>query len=104
MNISSRTTIRVVDFWPPKLEDFAVRYCVSEFEVLSDDDSTSVISNEMSENASQARDQEVKWEWRFCLYLEDASSISQRPEEKSRLKAFVANQDAQFLLKLDATE
>jgi protection-of-telomeres protein 1 len=35
-NVKHRAAVRVIDFWPNKLEDFAVGRRVSEYEVLSD--------------------------------------------------------------------
>lgn len=102
--------MRVVDFFPPKLEDFAVRHRVTEFEDLSDSDdetesdSSTCATDENSEGRSQDKNEETKWEWRFCLLLEDASSISKQPLEKERMKVFVAGADVEFLTKMDAVK
>lgn len=48
---------------------------------------------------------ERKWEWRFGLVLEDASEERvSKGEERARMEVYVAEQDAEFLLKLDAEE
>ena len=98
-NICSRATVRVVDFFPNKLEDFAV--CLgrpSEYDILSD-----IESNSPSEDSDQSisDSEEKRWEWRFALTLEDASPTPPS-EPKARMEVFVAEQDADFLLKLDA--
>ncbi len=48
----------------------------------------------------------TRWEWRFCLLLEDASAKGAAAAEgnTARLQAFVADQDAVMLLKMDAEE
>ncbi|MCJ1431244.1 hypothetical protein MMC27_000595 [Xylographa pallens] len=109
-NTCSRATVRVVDFFPHDLADFAVRHKTSEFDNLSDNDddksnnsdgsgSTSVSSVSDSDPDS-TRKAEVKWEWRFCLLLEDANPSMEKT--KDRIKVFVADDDAIFLLKMDA--
>ena len=99
-----------MDFFPLKLEDFAVRHRVTEFEDLSDNDdeiesdSDTCASDESSESESQDESKKPKWEWRFCLLLEDASSISKQLLEKERIRVFVAGADAEFLTKMDAVK
>lgn len=98
-NINCRSTVRIVDFFPPEIADFAVpRARHSEFDVLSEHE-----ANESSDPQSQdQKDEDRRWEWRFALVLEDAKGS--RSEKKARLRAYVADQDAVFLLKLDAEE
>ncbi|PYH91704.1 telomere-binding alpha subunit central domain protein [Aspergillus ellipticus CBS 707.79] len=88
-NFCYRTTVRVVDFFPPKLEDFAVpRYGNSD----SDD--------ETGTNNSTGF---VRWEWRFCLLVE---SVPPPPagQEKERVRVFVAGPEAEHLLGIDAVD
>lgn len=94
-NLCYRTTVRVVDFFPPKIEDFAVR-CISRSAMRSD----SEISSDDEEGPNSQN--HITWEWRFCLLVEDANLIpGQAPE---RIKLFVSGLDAVYLLKLDAVE
>jgi hypothetical protein len=100
-NLCYRTTVRVVDFFPPRIEDFAVRYISrsgmqSAFESGSDEDL------EMAASQSPNSRFRIKWEWRFCLLVEDAKIISGRPAE--RIKLFISGEDAEHLLRLDATK
>ena len=103
-NINSRATVRVIDFFPPNLVDFAVlRPKASEYAILSDDDCSE------SENDQQSNDiddrsvaEDAQWEWRFGLVLEDA--LSARQQEKATIEVFVTGQDAEGLLKLEAEE
>ncbi|KAL8903995.1 MAG: hypothetical protein Q9207_003575, partial [Kuettlingeria erythrocarpa] len=125
-NLKSRALVRIVDFFPPNIADFAVRKREkSEFDVLSEcsaDSSSSeddqrrrplpddTETEEENDAASQRADDDnnadhtPKWEWRFALVLEDASSskpTSTTPPTE-RLTAYVTEADAVFLLKLDA--
>ncbi|KAI4153452.1 MAG: hypothetical protein L6R39_001569 [Caloplaca ligustica] len=107
-NINSRAVVRVVDFSPPNIADFAFRKKqASEFDVLSDCSEASSSSGasatddgEPSNSQPEADDEHPlsKWQWRFALVLEDASPT----ERNQRLTAYVTDADAVFLLKLDA--
>lgn len=73
VNLKYRAEVRVVDFFPCKLEDFAVRRKISEYDALSDNeddgessDGSSVSSSYRSSGGTYA------WEWCFTLVLEDA--------------------------------
>jgi hypothetical protein len=101
-----KTQARVVDFFPPSLEDFACGRKHTEFDMLSDneddDDSASSSSDdEGTRNASHV------WEWRFALQLEDSAPPGTDTKEagsRSRLWVFVDNLEAQCLTGLDATD
>ena len=92
-NICYRSSVRVVDFFPPKIEDFAVPVN-PEFEDDSDRDYDSDIPEEH---------RRVVWEWRFCLIVE--SHVQPPPGiRRVRVNLFVSRHDAEHLLKLTATE
>lgn len=105
-NVRSRATVRVVDFFPPKLEDFSRKSVSSEYDVLSDSESE-VDSNSDDDDGSGAGSDRgaasVKWEWAFYLLVEDANPVP-RGQTKTRMKVVVAGNDAEFLLRLDAEE
>jgi len=112
-NIKSRTTVRIVDFFPTDLAQFAVRIPKpSEFDALSDHepsdtdtDTSSQPSPRHGNGMTEEDEDERKWEWRFGLVLEDASEEKvPKGEERARMEVYVAEQDAEFLLKLDAEE
>ncbi|KAI4241935.1 MAG: hypothetical protein LQ352_007355, partial [Teloschistes flavicans] len=102
-NIKSRAVVRIIDFHPPNLADFAIRRKKpSEYDVLSEysgssSSSTCSSDHETSlppstgnnnkdddddalENASQPENEYTtdgltnQWEWRFALTIEDAAS------------------------------
>ncbi|KAJ4167774.1 hypothetical protein NW754_011591 [Fusarium falciforme] len=107
VNTNYRSNVRVVNFFPSNLVDFARPKKETEFDILSDDgeESLSGSGSEEEEDADQSTldDFAVKrnWEWRFYLELEDAAV----PEKKSKQRMWVAvdNQAAQCLLNLDAS-
>jgi len=89
--------VRVVDYYPPDLEDFAQSRDNADF--------NSVPENEHEDLSISYEEQTPpnRWEWAFFLLVEDAKPISclQNPP---RMKLLVSGQEAQFLLKLDAAE
>ncbi|KAE8146341.1 hypothetical protein BDV25DRAFT_143789 [Aspergillus avenaceus] len=87
-NLCYAATVRVVDFFPPRLKDFAVP------QDFKDNDS----DVGMSRNGDFTR-----WEWRFCLLVEDA--LPPPPgHSRERMKLYVAGGEAEYLLRLDATD
>ncbi|KAL8392496.1 hypothetical protein RB599_005136 [Gaeumannomyces hyphopodioides] len=100
VNLKYRAEVRVVDFFPSKLEDFAVRHKISEFDALSDDedgessDGSSISSGYGGSGGAYA------WEWRFTLVLEDAvpKSDGGAPD---RIEVLVNKLEGQCLTGLD---
>lgn len=95
-----RTEVRVVDFRPRKLEDFALWRQNMESDVLSDYSSDS--DDNDNYNTQGGNSEKGIWEWRFALQLEGADSKSKG--EKERLWVVVDNIEAQQLTGLDASE
>lgn len=118
-----RANVRVVDFRPRRLEDFATWRKTTEFDVLSDysgggggGESDSGVADESDGddevgpstggNLDAYRGQKA-WEWRFALLLEGVDSRGGKPGDDgdvSALWAVVDNNEAQQLLNLDACE
>lgn len=104
-NVKYRSNVRVVDFWPNKLEDFAVGRRVSEYEVLSDYSGGESTDNEEDMRLfrqGKGYGGEKTWEWRFALRVEDASKKAGSQEETIWL--VVDNPAAQMLLNMDAVK
>ncbi|PNY29712.1 Uncharacterized protein TCAP_00370, partial [Tolypocladium capitatum] len=103
MNARYRTHVRVINFMPSKLEDFACpKKAASDFDVLSDKSGSESESElepgqDMMTNFTVVRD----WEWRFYLELEDA--IVKGGRQKKKVWVLVDNQAAQCLTSLDAS-
>ncbi|PWY72240.1 telomere-binding alpha subunit central domain protein [Aspergillus sclerotioniger CBS 115572] len=85
-NFCYRTTVRVVDFFPPRLEDFSVP------EDASDDETGPGDPNRF-----------IRWEWRFCILVE---SVPPPPagQAKEQMRLFVAGPNAEYLLGLTAVD
>ncbi|KAL7769438.1 hypothetical protein ACKLNR_000822 [Fusarium oxysporum f. sp. zingiberi] len=107
VNLNYRANVRVVDFSPSNLADFAYPKKESEYDDLSDDGEES-----LSNSGTEAEDGQPiqrtlddfskvrNWEWRFFLELEDAAVAEKH--KKQRLWVAVDNQSAQLLTGLDA--
>lgn len=125
-NIKSRLSARVIDFYPSNLEDFSIRLpkdSDTEYACLSDNESStfdpssspSPSSSEdegknptssltQSTHRSSGTTKESKWEWRFSLTLIDASHPAKSPlKPEDQIQVFITGLDAEYLLKLDAT-
>ncbi|KAL3495762.1 hypothetical protein BJX62DRAFT_222402 [Aspergillus germanicus] len=89
-NLIYLSTVRVVDHYPHRLEDFAV---LQEQRSLAYD---------KKRDPASARTIK-KWEWRFCLLVEDVSPPAPG-QPKARTRLFVSDLDAQYLLNLSADD
>ena len=102
--VKYRANVRVVDFFPHKIQDFAIGRRLSEFDILSDYSGGEDTDREEDLRIFKSGKGFAKhtWEWRFALQVEDASS----KESKQRLWLMVDNHAAQSLLNLehDATK
>jgi len=103
VNAKYCANVRVVDFHPERLEDFA-RPCprkakASALDILSDDSGNEAASSSEGEQSEDDR-HATRWEWRFALLLED---VSPKAKEPKRLWAVVDNNEAQLLTFLDAS-
>ncbi|KAL2139251.1 hypothetical protein VTI28DRAFT_5462 [Corynascus sepedonium] len=96
--------VRVVDFFPPSLEDFTCSRKQTPYDVLSDNEADSDCAT--SSDDEEAAEGERVWEWRFALQLEDAGSSShqQQSASRSRFWVLVDNIEAQCLTGLDAVD
>lgn len=113
--VKYRCRARVVDFFPPTLEDFACSRKSTLYDVLSDDGNDSGSNSGASSTSSSgddvARGGQRVWEWRFALQLEDPGPAGpakqqnkNKPGPRPRLWVLVDNIEAQCLTGLDATD
>ncbi|KAF2126363.1 hypothetical protein P153DRAFT_76106 [Dothidotthia symphoricarpi CBS 119687] len=86
VNCKHRARVRVVDFFPPRLELFA----------RSTRDPT------WNEKAKAQTPSKERWEWSFVLLLEDAKPPPNTVSEK--LRVVVGNDSGQYLTKLNAVD
>lgn len=107
-NVKFRANVRVVDFCPRKLEDFATWRKQSEYGplLLSDDDASSgAESDTNSDEGTLERFVGPKvWEWRFALELEEVDPKRNKKDKPPRVWALVNNIEAQQLTRMDAVE
>jgi len=97
VNMKTRARVRVVDFYPPDLEDFA--QCIDD-PTYNDSPSQPDHSSPMDfDDSSQLAG---RWEWAFYLMVEDPKSAP--GETAVQLPLLVAGKDAECLLSLDASE
>jgi hypothetical protein len=99
-----RANVRVVDYFPPRLEDFAVGRRSSVYDMLPDysgGEDTDLEEDRRIFKSGKGFAKDI-WEWRFALLVEDASL----KHAKERLWLMVDNHAAQGLLGLedDATK
>ncbi|KAI0012754.1 hypothetical protein F4779DRAFT_531254 [Xylariaceae sp. FL0662B] len=98
-----RANVRVVDFLPRKLEDFASWRKNTEYDILSDYSGAS--DSESDEDSRGTLDRYAgpkTWEWRFALRLEDADPKSKA--EPNTVWVVVDNTEGQQLMNLDASD
>jgi hypothetical protein len=97
-----QANVRVVDFRPDRLEDFARSRRKSDFDCLSEYEGGDSSESESDDNGTLDHFAgERLWQWRFALLLEDASP---KLKVRERLWAVVDNHNAQCLTGLDASE
>ena len=100
VNGKYRANVRVIGYFPHRIEDFAVGRRVTEYDMLSDYSGGEDTDRE--EDRRNFREGKgfgkKKWEWRFALEVEDASS--ELP--KIRTWLMVDNFAAQGLIDMDA--
>ena len=93
LNVLYKIKARVVDFWPPVLEDFASLASPADTSEDDSDNDTSMIDLSSSET----------WRWDFYLLLEDTKP-NRRSSPSAQQWVHVGHRDAEYLLCTDATE
>lgn len=101
-NTKYRSTLRIVDYFPDNLEDFAVLCKPPQPGNDSDSDSESDNGDHTQDwlIARESGGKVRQWEWRFGFVVKDGRDLS----SQETLKVFVAENDAVFLLGMDAEE
>ncbi|KAF7550920.1 hypothetical protein G7046_g7869 [Stylonectria norvegica] len=100
-NTNFRANVRVVDFMPRDIKDFAFPKKQSEYDALSDNDESESSGSESEQDVMTDFTTKRDWEWRFFLELEDA--VVPENQEKKRVWVVVDNSAAQCLVNLDAS-
>ncbi|ORY71823.1 uncharacterized protein BCR38DRAFT_454245 [Pseudomassariella vexata] len=102
-NAKYRANVRVVDFRPRKLEDFAAWRKNNEYDILSDYSGGSDSDSDDDPGTLDRYTGDKIWEWRFSLQLEEAGKLA-KGSKPERLWAVVNNIEGQQLLNLDAND
>lgn len=84
---------RVVDFFPPNLEDFAVQVPMER-----------IAANYRNQGQDIDSTPSMEWQWRFCLLVEGTEPMVSKHELRKQMKIYVSGGDGEHLLNLDATE
>lgn len=96
-NCRYKSQVRVVDFFPNDLADFAAPYRESDYGMLSDqDDSDSEV------DITQLHDNDVKWKWRFFIVVEDATRAP--GQRHVRMELLVSDDEGDYLLNMEACD
>ncbi|KAK7558789.1 hypothetical protein IWX49DRAFT_190023 [Phyllosticta citricarpa] len=102
INAKFRTQVRVVDFYPENLEDFAQSLDDPAYNDVPPD-------TQLSDQYPERR--EPRWEWAFYLMVEDAqqppnsdTESAAAEEPPARTAILVADKDAEYLLDLSAVD
>ncbi|CAI7668425.1 unnamed protein product [Penicillium pancosmium] len=90
-NVCYHPVFRVVDFYPPVLEDFAVQVPFKPLNNQNDED------DDLSPKY-------YSWEWRFCLLVEGTEPTVSKQQTRELMQIFVTEGDATYLLGLDADD
>lgn len=97
-NCCYHSKVRVVDFLPDDIRHFAAPYRQSDYDVLSDDEGSDGSDIDMTPNEN------LKWQWRFCLLVEDATSPAVAGKPKAQMPLIVADTDGEYLMNMDASD
>ncbi len=100
-NCTYKSKVRVVDFFPDNIADFAAPRRISQYDELSenessDDESDIDLTQEGGSNA------EVIWEWRFFLLVEDARPQPGSHDRPRQMELLVADRDGDGLFNMEA--
>ncbi|KAJ5811605.1 hypothetical protein N7474_007906 [Penicillium riverlandense] len=94
-NVCYRPLVRVVDFFPPNIEDFAV--AVPNNSILEE-------TSGAHSNSTYNGRPHMTWDWRFCLLVEAGESNTSKNQPREYMKIFVSGADGVHLLCLDPTD
>ncbi|OAP63013.1 hypothetical protein AYL99_02240 [Fonsecaea erecta] len=98
-NCTYKSKVRVIDFYPDNIADFAAPRKDGQFDVLSDNED---FEEDLDIDLTQENPEDLKWEWRFLLLVEDARAPAGADRRPTQMELLVADTDGAFLLNMDA--
>ncbi|KIW64278.1 hypothetical protein PV04_09225 [Phialophora macrospora] len=102
-NCTYKSKVRVVDFFPDNIADFAAPRKVSQYEELGDDHESSDEHSDL--DLAQGSDgDDIKWEWRFFLLVEDSRPQPGCRGRPTQMQLLVADDDGDCLFNMDACD
>ncbi|KAL6855747.1 hypothetical protein J3F83DRAFT_453870 [Trichoderma novae-zelandiae] len=104
VNMNYRANVRVVNFMPPDLEDFARPRRATEYDMLSDNEEPDQGDSDSGGESAADHSATRVWEWRFFLELEDASPLANNKGKRKTIWVAVDNFSAQCLVNMDASD
>lgn len=87
-NVNYRSQVRVIDFFPPKVEDFTFQ----------------TTHTPLFDTGHSPRGPKYGWEWCFCLLVEGIGPKPPNQEAREPVKLYVCGEDGDFLLNELASE
>lgn len=103
-NCTYKAKVRVIDFFPRNIANFAAPYKESQYDVLSDHEASDEDEDSAIDLTEDCGSTEIKWEWRFCLVVEDARPQPGCTNRPTQMDLLVADTDGEFLLNMEACD
>jgi hypothetical protein len=97
-NCCYHSKVRVVDFLPRDLACFASPHRPSDYDILSDHEESECSDVDVDDS------EDTIWEWRFYLFVEDATTPTNPGQPKMQMPLLVAGKDGEYLLDMEASD
>lgn len=101
-NCKYKTRVKVIDFFPDKLEDFAIQ--PKGTHRSGSEDSDDDMSSQRSYQSDVSGIGKDRWEWFFFLMVQDSQSSTTEPETPKTMLLQVTGADAEYLLNMEACD
>ena len=99
-NSTYKSKVRVVDFYPDNIADFAAPQKISEYDDLSDHESSD--DGLDIDLTQEGKNEKLQWQWRFFLLVEDARPQPGCNDRPTQMELLVADMDGDYLLNMEA--
>ncbi|KKY27720.1 putative telomere-binding alpha subunit central domain-containing protein [Phaeomoniella chlamydospora] len=113
-NVCYKTKLRVIDYFPPSLQDFSAPYRETDYDDLSSisvstsasysDEDSDIKETDLLSDPHAPISSTIKWEWRFCLLVEDPFLPPPNDSKSNQMLLHVSGSEAEYLLREDACD